>query len=72
MPTLEKLLRTMRAAGWMVACHNDYEAKDQASNRTYWMFTHPSGRWVDGDSATDVDALTACCDKAGVNPWRFP
>lgn len=48
-------LREMRAAGWSVAVHNDY--RQGGESFTFWLFTHPSGRWAKGEGRTDDDAV---------------
>ena len=45
----------IRAAGWVVAVHNDYVL--QGERNTFWLFTHHDGRWVKGEGKTDADAL---------------
>jgi hypothetical protein len=44
-----------RAAGWSVAVHNDYRLNGEP--HTFWLFTHPRGRWVKGEGRTDAEAL---------------
>jgi len=39
----------------MVAVHNDYRLNGKA--HTFWLFTHPNGRWVKGEGKTDNEAL---------------
>jgi hypothetical protein len=56
-------LERLRAEGWLVGSHNDYTDKATGERRTYWMFTHHSGRWVDGDHSTDDGALGICYEK---------
>lgn len=48
----------LRAAGWSVAVHNDYRLKGEA--HTFWLWTHPDGRWVKGEGRTDDEALSQC------------
>lgn len=55
-------LAVLRAAGWSVAVHNDYRIGDRSY--TFWLFTHPSGRWVKGEGATDEAALDLCVQAA--------
>jgi hypothetical protein len=52
---LEELLERIRDAGWSVGVHNDYRLNGVAM--TFWLFTHPSGRWVRAEAATDREAL---------------
>lgn len=44
----------IRAAGWMVAVHNDY--KLNGTFHTFWLFTK-DGRAVRGEGLTDAGAL---------------
>lgn len=53
-----KDLTRLRALGWSVAVHNDY--KINGLHMTFWLFTHPNGRWVKGEGASDEDALVEC------------
>ncbi len=60
-PTLEDLLTRIRAAGWLVAVHNDYRLNDSKPGGevfTFWLFTHPDGRYIKGEGLSDVVALT--------------
>ncbi len=50
-PTLGRL----RMAGWSVAVHNDYRL--DGAQWTFYLFTHPDGRWVKGEGRTDAEAL---------------
>lgn len=45
----------LRAAGWSVAVHNDYRLNGEA--HTFWLLTHPSGRYAKGEGRTDAEAL---------------
>lgn len=67
--TVERLLRVdlsrpddLRAAGWMVAVHNDYHLDGEF--HTFWLFTK-GGRCVKGEGRTDLEALTLV--RAGVS-----
>ena len=53
--TVTTLLAKLRKAGWSVAVHNDYRLDGEPA--TFWLFTHPDGRWVKGEGSTDVLAL---------------
>lgn len=59
---LAQLLRRLRDAGWRVAVHNDYYLANSvfgpAVSMTFWLFTHPDGRYIKGEGRTDVEALT--------------
>lgn len=44
-----------RAAGWSVAVHNDY--RQFGAPYTFWLLTHPDGRWLKGEGASDTEAL---------------
>ena len=57
-----KDLTHLRALGWSVAVHNDY--KSNGLPMTFWLFTHPSGRWVKGEAASDEEALKECLRNA--------
>ena len=48
----------LRAAGWLVAVHNDYRLNGEP--HTFWLWTHPDGRWIKGEGRTDADALAQC------------
>jgi hypothetical protein len=45
----------LRAAGWTVAVHNDYWQHGELY--TFWLLTHPSGRWLKGEGLSDAEAL---------------
>lgn len=45
----------LRAAGWSVAVHNDY--KQNGQTYTFWLVTHPDGRYLKGEGTTDAEAL---------------
>lgn len=49
-------LTQLRDAGWMVAVHNDYRLNGETM--TFWLLTHPDGRWIKGEGPTDLAALT--------------
>lgn len=53
--TMPLRLHALRAAGWTVACHNDYRQHGWA--HTFWLLTHPSGVWAKGEGQTDESAL---------------
>lgn len=48
----------LRADGWSVAVHNDYRLNGEA--HTFWLWTHPNGRWIKGEGGTDEEALSQC------------
>jgi hypothetical protein len=48
----------LRAAGWSVAVHNDYRLHGEP--HTFWLWTHPDGRWIKGEGRTDAAALEQC------------
>ena len=62
MATDSERLAKYRAAGWVVAVHNDYRAFDKP--HTFWLLTKdaaPSDRWgvyVSGEGRTDAEAFT--------------
>ena len=49
------MLAALRAEGWMVAVHNDYRQRGKL--HTFWLFTHPSGRYIKGEGLTDDEAV---------------
>lgn len=53
---LQGHLITIRKLGWSVAVHNDY--KLNGDNFTFWLFTHPSGKFIKGEGRTDAEALS--------------
>jgi hypothetical protein len=55
-------LTHLRSLGWSVAVHNDY--KLNGLPMTFWLFTHPNGRWVKGEGPTDNEALVDCLRSA--------
>ena len=69
------ILDELRACGWRVACHNDYE-KD-GKQYTFWALTlksahskyaaaraHPDGFYIKGEGPSDEVALRECWQKA--------
>lgn len=48
-------VKLMRNRGWSVAVHNDYKIQDKWF--TFWLFTHPDGRYVKGEGVTDEEAI---------------
>ena len=52
------VLDTLRQRGWTVAVHNDYRQNGRA--HTFWLLTHPNGRYVIGEGETDAQALIEC------------
>ena len=54
LPSMPPLLTRLRAAGWMVAVHNDY--RQDGKLMTFWLFTR-DGVAVKGEGATDDEAL---------------
>jgi hypothetical protein len=49
-------LAKLRAAGWMVAVHNDYML--QGKSHTFWLFTNPATRtFVKGEGESDAEAI---------------
>lgn len=57
-----KNLARLRSLGWSVAVHNDY--KINGLPMTFWLFTHPSGRWVKGEATSDQEAVNECLRQA--------
>lgn len=54
-PPPPPLITRLRAAGWMVAVHNDY--RQDGKLMTFWLFVR-DGVAVKGEGATDDEALT--------------
>lgn len=52
----------LRQEGWSVAVHNDYRLDGEAY--TFWLWTHPNGRYVKGEGRTDAQALDECLRAA--------
>jgi hypothetical protein len=48
-------LSDLREKGWRVAVHNDYRLNGQ--DMTFWLMTHPDGRYLKGEGTTDLEAL---------------
>lgn len=48
-------VKALRDAGWSVAIHNDYRLAGEP--HTFWLFTHPDGRWIKGEGRTDDEAI---------------
>lgn len=53
--TGDGLREALKKAGWSVAVHNDYRL--DGKSHTFWLFTHPNGRWAKGEGETDEEAL---------------
>lgn len=52
----------LRALGWTVAVHNDYQIKGR--KMTFWLFTFPgTDRCVKGEGHTDAQALDEIREK---------
>ncbi len=65
---MDELLADLRARQWMVAVHNDYRLAGEF--RTFWLFTHPSGRWIKGEGKSDIEALRVVFEGARVHPYK--
>ncbi len=52
----------LREQGWSVAVHNDYHLNGELY--TFWLLTHPNGRWIKGEGRTDAEAITAVWQNA--------
>jgi hypothetical protein len=61
---LETMLRHLRANEWMVAVHNDY--RQNGNLLTFWLFTHPSGRFIKGEGLSDADAVFRAFGQSGI------
>lgn len=57
-----EMIAWFRANGWMVAVHNDY--RQHGRFNTFWLLTHPNGRWVKGEGASDALALYSAMGAA--------
>jgi hypothetical protein len=69
---LEEMLHLLRGAEWMVAVHNDYRQSGRLM--TFWLFTHPSGRFLKGEGNSDQEAVTQVFGQSGIqvpsnNKW---
>lgn len=60
----------LREAGWSVAVHNDYRLNGEA--HTFWLWTHPDGRWIKGEGRNDADALSQCLAVMRAHPSPPP
>lgn len=59
----------IRAAGWVVAIHNDYW--QDGCQHTFWLFTMKTdgagdGQYVKGEGRTDAEALDEVRNKLGL------
>ena len=63
-------LGRLRGAGWVVAVHNDYRLDGEP--HTFWLLTHPDGRYVKGEGRTDAAALAQCELSALPTPGEAP
>lgn len=59
-------LALLRGAGWQVAVHNDY--RQDGKLQTFWLLTHPDGRFVKGEGDTDEVALAECAKAVSRPP----
>ena len=59
-PPFHEALATLRAAGWMVAVHNDY--RQNGKLMTFWLFTR-EGFAVKGEGETDAEALARVTEQ---------
>ncbi len=59
---MEQALAALRARGWRVAVHNDYQLGGEF--HTFWLFTHENGRWIKGEGQSDAEALSRACEDA--------
>ncbi len=57
----------LRAAGWSVGIHNDYRLKGVP--HTFWLLTHPTGRFLKGEGRTDAEALDQIRKDLAHAPW---
>jgi hypothetical protein len=61
---LEEMLHLLRGAQWMVAVHNDYRLNGNLM--TFWLFTHPCGRFIKGEGNSDTEAVTQAFGFSGI------
>jgi hypothetical protein len=66
MTAREDALEYLRGLGWMVAVHNDYRLNGVF--HTFWLFTHPDGRYVKGEGTSDCEALSDAI-AAAIEAW---
>lgn len=64
------MLAALRAAGWSVAVHNDYEMRGR--RLTFWLLTRRGGASVKGEGADDAAALADCLAAAGLPDRDVP
>jgi hypothetical protein len=53
--SLASTLAQLREKGWCVAAHHEFEMHKQL--RTFWLFTHPCGRWIKAEGAATSEVL---------------
>jgi hypothetical protein len=53
--SLESTLAELRKLGWLIAAHHEFELHKQL--RTFWLFTHPCGRWIKAEGAASSEVL---------------
>ena len=53
--SLESTLAELRKLGWQVAAHHEFELSKQL--RSFWLFTHPCGRWIKAEGAANSEIL---------------
>jgi hypothetical protein len=53
--SLASTLDELRSKGWQVAAHHEFEMHKQL--RTFWLFTHPCGRWIKAEGAASSEVL---------------
>jgi hypothetical protein len=63
-----QMLARLRSEGWRVAVHNDYRQHGQ--DCTFWLLTHPTGRWVKGEGVSDGLALDQAMNEAHRQPQQ--
>ena len=63
--SLPMALADLRGNGWLVAAHNDYHLSGHLM--TFWLFTHPNGRFVKGEAFDDRAAVVIARDAAMVS-----
>ena len=53
--SLDETLAELRKMGWTVAAHHEFEMQKQL--RSFWLFTHPCGKWIKAEGAVSSELL---------------
>lgn len=57
--TIDQLETELRSLGWAIAVHNDYRLQGQ--KYTFYLWTHPNGRWIKGEGHQGQTAALEDC-----------